>query len=422
MNVENNLPSDGTSIHYHGLIQAGHPWYDGTPASQVCPIAPGTNFTQTFTADQYGSSWWHSHYSAQHVDGAKGPIVFYGPTTAQYDVDLGPVFLNDWYHQSYLTEVAEENGVPGVVKIVPDSNLINGKGQFNCTLGFNCTSSTPYSKFNFQTGKRHLLRVISAAADLYQCFSIDGHLLQIISADFTPVEPYYVDCLSLHDGQRADVIVTANQSSTSSWLMRAKINNGIPGSPQTNPEARAVVYYPNSNHNVIPNTTINAGVASECGISNEAVNVPASPQTPGQPATESTIDISIQVNATGHTLFYLNNSTFRGDYNYPVGLLAKMGNYSYPEEWNVYNFGSNSSIRMTWVSNLPIPHPMHLHGHTMSILYAGVGAWNGSIPQNPSRRDTVVLPPASPSENAYLVVQWEANNPGVWPFHCHLAW
>lgn len=48
----------------------------------------------------------------------------------------------------------------------------------------------------------------------------------------------------------------------------------------------------------------------------------------------------------------------------------------------------------------------------MQILSSGLGYWDGSIvnPENPTRRDTWSLPPAG-----YAVMQWDLNNPGVWP-------
>ncbi|KAK5688668.1 hypothetical protein LTS10_000646 [Elasticomyces elasticus] len=62
---------------------------------------------------------------------------------------------------------------------------------------------------------------------------------------------------------------------------------------------------------------------------------------------------------------------------------------------------------------------MHIHGHNMQILAEGVGSWDGNItnPSNPMRRDTQIVRP-----NGYLVVQIELDNPGVWAFHCHVAW
>jgi hypothetical protein len=86
-------PEEGTLLHWHGLLHKGSPWMDGVPAIDSCPIAPGKSFTYTFLADQYGTSWWHSHYSAQYVDGLLGPMIIHGPTSAPYDIDLGPVFL-----------------------------------------------------------------------------------------------------------------------------------------------------------------------------------------------------------------------------------------------------------------------------------------------------------------------------------------
>ncbi len=49
--------------------------------------------------------------------------------------------------------------------------------------------------------------------------------------------------------------------------------------------------------------------------------------------------------------------SFRGDYNAPVLLLANLGNFSYPAEWNVYNYGTNKSI--TFVVNNPPGYPAH---------------------------------------------------------------
>lgn len=60
-------PEEGTSLHWHGLLQKSSPWMDGVPGVQQCPIAPGTSFKYTFQADLYGSTWYHSHYSAQYA-------------------------------------------------------------------------------------------------------------------------------------------------------------------------------------------------------------------------------------------------------------------------------------------------------------------------------------------------------------------
>lgn len=63
-----------------------------------------------------------------------------------------------------------------------------------------------------------------------------------------------------------------------------------------------------------------------------------------------------------------------------------------------------------------------MHGHNMYILAQGTGTWDGSVVNagNPQRRDVHILPVAvSATEPSYIVVQIDADNPGVWPLHCH---
>ena len=103
-------------------------------------------------------------------------------------------------------------------------------------------------------------------------------------------------------------------------------------------------------------------------------------------------------------------------------LLANSGNTSYPPESNVYDFGTNSSIRLLVRNYFPLVHPMHLHGHNFWVLAEGTGDWDGTVNNklNPQRRDTHLLVPGSTDVPSYVVFEFEADNPGVWPLHCHL--
>lgn len=97
VHVHNNIsgPEEGTAMHWHGILQRGTPWMDGTPGVAQCPIAPGESYTYRFRAEVYGTTFWHAHYSAQYTAGAAGPLVIHGPSVKEYDVDLGPVMLSD---------------------------------------------------------------------------------------------------------------------------------------------------------------------------------------------------------------------------------------------------------------------------------------------------------------------------------------
>ena len=81
-------------------------------------------------------------------------------------------------------------------------------------------------------------------------------------------------------------------------------------------------------------------------------------------------------------------------------------------------------MRLMLVNPSGASHPMHLHGHDFFILAEGSGTWNGTItsPQNPARKDVHLLPPGTPDEPAFVLIEIEAVNPGLWAFHCYIAW
>src|SRR5262249_27413094 len=71
--VENALPWDPTSIHWHGLlVPAG---MDGVPDVSTFPIAPQRVFVYEYPLLQSGTYWYHSHWRLQEQIGVAGPFV-----------------------------------------------------------------------------------------------------------------------------------------------------------------------------------------------------------------------------------------------------------------------------------------------------------------------------------------------------------
>lgn len=60
------------------------------------------------------------------------------------------------------------------------------------------------------------------------------------------------------------------------------------------------------------------------------------------------LGVNSSVNATGHLLWTINNQTFRDDESNPILLLANKRNAGnlYNPYWNVYDLGSNSTVRL----------------------------------------------------------------------------
>ena len=267
VNVHNEItgPDEGTALHWHGLLQTGTPWEDGAPAVSQCPIPPGKSLQYSFKADLYGTSWYHSHYSAQYAGGLFGPMIIYGPENADYDIDLGPVMLTDYYHRQYYDLVEDVMGTnPALFTPKSDNNLINGKMEFNCSLvtdGTPCQNNAGLSKFKFTPGKKHRLRLINAGAEGLQKFSIDNHTLTVMANDFVPIQPYQTNIVTLGVGQRTDVIVEANGAVNESYWMRSTISTC---SFSSQPNALAIISYPKAPQNTKPTSTAWTDTTKPC--------------------------------------------------------------------------------------------------------------------------------------------------------------
>ncbi|KAI4232458.1 MAG: hypothetical protein LQ349_004994 [Xanthoria aureola] len=433
INVNNQItgPKEGTALHWHGLLQRNTPWYDGVPSVQQCPIAPGKSLRYEFKADLFGTSWYHSHYSAQYAGGAFGALIIHGPhENIFYDVDVGPVLLTDWYHKEYFELVKQVVSKTRGPPPFSNNNLINGKMDFDCSTipagGPACTPNAGISKFNFTSGKTHRLRLINAGAEGIQRFSIDNHTMKVIAQDYVPVRPFDTKVVTLGIGQRTDVIVKANLPSDSVVFMRSNIPQRC--STATQPLALAAIYYEKANRTKTPKSNPQTYDDSKCGNDDLTISKPLFP-FPALPnaATTLKLDITFGPNATGFNLWYMNNVSFRANFDAPIFLLAAAGNTSYPfsPQWAVNNFGSNSSVRLIIRNRIGANHPMHLHGHNFFVLAEGQGEWDGKITNYPSttRRDVQIVQGSKDKDTpGYLVLQYDTDNPGVWPFHCHIAW
>ena len=211
--VTNKLKTNGTSVHWHGIRQLTTWDMDGVNAITQCAVAPNDFMKYTFKALQYGTSWYHSHYSLQYPDGALGPLTIFGPSTAQYDDALDPWLVTDWAHESAFTGFNKE-----LTKPPPplDTILLNGTGTYNCTSWSalhpkpDCPNTPGIFKAVFTQGKRYLVRLINTSAATTFIFSVDKHIIKVIGADFVPIKPYYTDAVFVGIGQRYHVVIEAN--------------------------------------------------------------------------------------------------------------------------------------------------------------------------------------------------------------------
>lgn len=119
------------------------------------------------------------------------------------------------------------------------------------------------SKFNFQSGKTHLLRLINAGAEGLQRFTIDGYEMTIIANDFVPIKPYTTNMITLGVGQRSDILVKAIGNPTDAVWMRSDISGNCSSSNQHH--ALAAIYYESANTTEEPTTIATTYNDTHCG-------------------------------------------------------------------------------------------------------------------------------------------------------------
>ncbi|KAJ9638488.1 hypothetical protein H2204_004258 [Knufia peltigerae] len=458
-------PGNGTSVHWHGVRQLNTGHMDGVNAVTQCPIAPGQEFTYVFNATQYGTTWYHSHYSLQYAAGAMGPLTIYGPASRDFDHQLYPIIMSDWLHQSPYQKwdvSIKDNGS----QVFVDNILQNGIGHWpplklDSQEDSQTVGKPKFNQVMFQKGVRYLMRLINGAADTTFVFSIDNHKFWVISTDFVAIEPYYTDHVVVGIGQRYNIIVeaipdrfTADQSY---WIRTSPAPNCTSFSPSAPiPDEHTGIVRYTFDDDRLPTTPRNKFTLT-CADETYYRNI--SPVVPWQ------------VGTSRHEMdpFYLTYHQLKQSPYYPcdkqVGRFELVSghpmwlNFSGPTLLNLHEDFSEKPwlavvetgevpedqwIQLTVISGArkksapllphPVPkvpgvfvpgeHPIHLHGHDFAILdqcvpdghtECDVSKANLTL-DNPPRRDVAFLP-----DKGYLIVAFKADNPGVWIMHCHIA-
>ncbi|KAJ7065699.1 laccase [Mycena amicta] len=409
--LTDNTMLKSTSIHWHGIFQAGTPWEDGPAFVTQCPITPKNSFLYNFnTNQQTGTYWYHSHLSTQYCDGLRGPLVIYDPQDPQkslYDIDdeTTVITLADWYHYPAPSHPA----VPAF-----NSTLINGLGRF---LGGPLTqlaviSVSPYKRYRF--------RLVAISCDPNWIFSIDHHSMTIIEVDGVNHKPLTVDSLQIFAGQRYSFVLNASQPPSNYWI-RAQPTLALPGVNLgfANATNSAILRYVGA---PIRDPTTNSTSTNPLIENNltPLVRTPV-PGKPGAGNADVNLNLVITLNTTGpQARFEINNVSFVPP-TAPVLLQILSGAHSAQDllpKGSIYELPPNKVIEVSIPGGtVGAPHPFHLHGHNFFVVRsAGNSSYNYV---NPPIRDVVSTGPATTDLTTFRFV---TDNAGPWFLHCHIDW
>lgn len=269
----------------------------------------------------------------------------------------------------------------------------------------------------------------------------DHHAMTVIAADFVPVVPYSTEWLNIGIGQRYDVIVEMNQP-VAGYFLRAVTQTGCPSGCGNGGlgNANGIILYDGAQA-TLPTSTYGNKTATDFAICEDepiASLVPYLAKPAGSAgefaATASTLPAGnlarVATSDDGNVVrWYLNNGAIHVNYTQPtLQTLAEASNSSLISNQITLNV-ANQWVYFIIQNQFYASHPMHLHGHDMSLLGQGAGTWTADMVQtlnfvNPTRRDTAMLMgSAGPGHPAgYTVIGFETDNPGAWLMHCHIVW
>jgi FtsP/CotA-like multicopper oxidase with cupredoxin domain len=358
-----NHLSMATTVHWHGVRVPNA--VDGVAGMTQDAVPPGGSFTYEFVATDAGTFWYHSHQDT----GKQLPAGLFGAL------------------------VVEPRG--GTAEEVDRTVLLHNSTADRGRIAVDGTAGDLH--VDARPGQTVRLRVIDAVASgmdgaleapvllgaPYRVVAMDGHDL----SGPTPLGPQR---LRLGMGQRADLVFTM----PASGAVRL-VDSRIPGTPSplqgffgTPAEARETV-------------TVGDGALPPAV---DPLTLPVfDPFTYGvplpDPATGPADVTAPVVLAEGP-----------GFHDGGIELVHSINGAASPDVPPI-EVREGQLVRLHMVNTTGEFHPMHLHGHVMTVLDVDGRPPAGS----PVHLDTVVLGPHETVDVAFV-----ADNPGIWMLHCHV--
>ncbi|KAI1858714.1 uncharacterized protein JN550_012546 [Neoarthrinium moseri] len=400
VHVKNSLGNETTSLHFHGLYMNGTTHMDG-PAQITQP----------------GTYWYHSHTRGQYPDGLRGPLIIHDPDspfTGQYDEEI-VLTVSDWYHD-LMTDL-----LPGFIS---KSNPTGAEPVPNNAL-FNETQNL---KVAIQPGKTYLVRVINIGAFAGQYVWFEGHNMTIVEVDGVYTQPAVADMIYLSAAQRCSFLLTTKNETSANYAFVGSMDTTLFDTLPDDLNYNVTGWLVYDGNAAFPD----AAFVDELNPFDDMTLIPWDNQTLlGEPDQTIELDVIMDNLGDGANYAFFNNITYTAPKVPTLYTALSTGEHAsnplvYGDYTNSFVLEKGQVVQIV-VNNLDSGrHPFHLHGHAFQALYRSdeeAGTFEDSniteadFPAIPMRRDTLVLYP-----DGNIVLRFQADNPGIWLFHCHIEW
>ncbi|MEU3532083.1 multicopper oxidase family protein [Streptomyces murinus] len=415
LTLANRLPTT-TTLHSHGVRLRCD--MDGVPDLTQRPIPAGTDFRYRFTVKHPGTYLLHSHVGMQPDRALYAPLVVDDPKeTLAYDKEW-VVVLDDWLDgvdgstpDSVLEQLkpggsgmagmgmgpehphasgspspgpsgsakakpapsAKAGGGPDRVLHDSHSRMLDGDGGSVDYPYYLANGRLPHhpQEFRCRPGDRIRVRFVNAGSETAFRVSLGGHAMTVTHTDGYPVRHKETDALLIGMSERYDVLVTAKDG----CFPLVALAEGKKGN------ALAVLRTDKGKNLPAPNVRPDE-LDGEC--------VPARRLRPADSVAlpERHPDRQMRIKITG------SMQKFDWGFDHKP--------YDVRQRHEIH---AGERVRLTLINATDMWHPMHVHGHTFAMTgLDAVGA----------RKDTALVLP-----HRKLVVEFDADNPGLWMVHCH---
>lgn len=391
-----NQSGEDTLIHWHGLTP---PWgMDGVPDNPAKLLAAGENRHYLFPVGQGGTHWMHAH-TLQEQALLAAPLIVRTAADQARDEQEVVILLHDFSFKTpeellaglkapgsghamaghmaagqmgtalHGMEGMHQQQMPGMAMPGMPAMDLNDI-EYDAYLANDRTLDDP-EVVTVEKGGRVRLRIINGATAT--AFTIDTGTLSgdLIAVDGIDVVPLQGSHFPVSMGQRIDI--------------RLRLPAGPGAFPilalREGAKERTGVILATGDASISKVSTIAADRGPILDLALEEALLAATP-------------------LARHTPDRTYSLTLSGDM---ASYVWEIGSADGPMKVTT---GNRVELAMRNMSMMA--HPMHLHGHHFQVVGINGRRINGAV------RDTVLVPPM-----ATVAIQFDAANPGHWPFHCH---
>jgi FtsP/CotA-like multicopper oxidase with cupredoxin domain len=395
-----NQLKEPTCIHWHGLILPAP--MDGVPFVSQDPIPPGGTYHYQFPLKQSGTYWLHSHYGLQEQLLAAAPLILESEAQDAKADEQFTVLLSDYSFMppAKILEGLKRGGqdmssmskgkmpatqklyaqkwdATGFTRTVVEGGLPDTDVKYDALIANRRTLDDP-EVFRVKPGHTVLLRIIAGSAATNFFVNTGALMGQLTAVDGKDIEPVPGNYFQLGLAQRIDL------------LMKIPAQGGA-----------------------FPILAQGEGTTQQCGV----VLATAGEQTGRIPLNAELATAGLD-NTQELKLKAKDPLPNKGvDRSLSCLLGGDMAKYSwtingaaYPNQ-NSLGVKENERVEIVFRNDTGMTHPMHLHGHDVEVTEIDGTKVQGAV------RDTLIVPPKST-----IKVVFDANNRGVWAFHCHILY